>query len=393
MPILDSSMQIAAKREPIAGTPVSLSADDVKLRIYESTRDLSFESNERDSKDSQNVQAPKIGTKSASIKFQTQVHGYGDASTVPAFDDFLEACGLKRQTSQLVLCTTTAGSTGTVPMGVTIDDGAGNSGVVLYQPTDRTKIVLLPLTGTIAAGTYQDPTDSVSVVIAGSPVNCGWAWLATAKNLLASATSLTMRRTLTNKVTSIFGARGQVTLTGGNKKIGTLDFDFQGPWQAVVDTPEFVKTLPDIDPSNCWDHIEARAGGALSAFNPVVSQLTVAVENALNLREDAAAPTGYRDCAIGQQMVKVTADPEELDAATIDWTDTLADGDELSIGAWFGDESGDSAGVCGFYADRVVLTEAGEGTRENIVTRSISGTATGDYGKLFILFVFHPDAE
>jgi hypothetical protein len=397
MPYFDTSAQLAAKVETTEGTAETLAGTDVDVRIYDSGKDLAINQNERDPKDSDQEQGPISGARSITLRAQTHLHGYGDEETEPGFATLLRAGALRQSANRLVLCTCTAGSSDTVPIGTLLDDGS-NYAYLVWQSGDKSKALLWPYDGdTVGAATWQNAGDTLDVVVASVVADAGWVWHATPPNLLNDNTavpSITARLTETAKRFEAVGARCGLTMTLGHREIGLLDVEIMGKYSRAADGAELTPSpaLPDITPRVCMDHLELTPSGG-SQITPILSAITVNINNSLELRQSISEDTGYLSTAIGSQEIQISMDPEEYAEATIDWSQVLQNNTALSLGGWWGSETSGAAGLCGFYADELILNDAGEGTRDTIRTRSLTGKCAGDYNVSFLFWVGYPDAS
>lgn len=112
---------------------------------------------------------------------------------------------------------------------------------------------------------------------------------------------------------SIAGAVGTCKIVCPAGRMITVEFEFQGVWQAPTDTAIIAPTYPTASP---W-----RFASATVTYNSVaakVENVTFDMGNEITFREDATTASGLHSAIIVDRMPKITCNPEAVTVATQD---------------------------------------------------------------------------
>lgn len=166
---------------------------------------------------------------------------------------------------------------------------------------------------------------------------------------------------------SIAGAMGKFTVTLPTGKVGYIDWEFMGVWQAPTDVALITPTYPTDE------HL--RFAGGLAEWNNVnlcISQAVIDSGNEVIMRECPTSVGGFISALVTNRAPKITVDPEATVVATQDrWAAWLAQTEYLLELDVAGPAGGSSDAVLSFDAPKAQVMNNQEGNRNNIVTEQV----------------------
>jgi hypothetical protein len=120
------------------------------------------------------------------------------------------------------------------------------------------------------------------------------------------------------------GAMGNCKLTGEAGKRVMLEFEFQGVWNAPVDSALITPTYPTVSPLRMVSSAFTITEGSTD-WTPKLSKFELDFGNELTVREDVSAAAGVYAALITGRRLNGTMDPESTLVATNDlYGDRLA---------------------------------------------------------------------
>lgn len=141
-----------------------------------------------------------------------------------------------------------------------------------------------------------------------------------------------------------------------------------GIYQTRSSTALITPTYPASNPMKFSGSTLTLAG----SYTPRVSRVTIALNNALKLREDGTKTGGYLSCTITDRNVTVTIDPEEDTIATKDFIGEWLAETEVAMSLVVGNGTDD----CTFAIPKLQIVNAPAGDRDGIYTREIEAQAS-----------------
>lgn len=179
----------------------------------------------------------------------------------------------------------------------------------------------------------------------------------------------------------IHGARGTFKL---NPKVGDppmIEFDFLGCYSAVADiaglTPSGIETTKPVAFLN--------TAFTMQTFAHKISQFMIDGGNALALRGDIAAASGYKSCLIVDSEGIFSFDPETELVATHDYHGIMLAGTEASMTVTIGATAGN---ICTITAPKCQYTKVGPVDREGISAFSVEGKFNRNAGNDELVLTF-----
>lgn len=308
----------------------------------------------------------------------------GAAATAAAWHDLLEACGFaKTQLKVVDIGTITDGPF--VPGDIVGDNAtfasATKTGILIcVVDASPDKAVYLPLTGTFAATDtmYNYATPQVSAPVDSIPANAGWGFRLVSETAAVTPASATIEVRDGQQIFRIVGGRGKVNFNLAHNAPVLMEFEFQGPLIAPSDTIPTGSFMTGIT-AIAYTPVMGKSFPILfDAFSPILTQLTISVDNTLTLRPNLNTGTigesGYLATRITDRKINVTADPEHpavgsksfLNEALAGTTDRMyVQAGPLTAGA--------AAGTAIFIGPKLQIVEdPAMGDRDGIVIDNLS---------------------
>lgn len=140
-----------------------------------------------------------------------------------------------------------------------------------------------------------------------------------------------------------------------------------GIYQTRTATALITPTYPTSNPMKFSGSTLTLAG----SYTPRVSRVTIALNNALKLREDGTKTGGYLSCTITDRNITVSFDPEEDTIATKDFIGEWLAETEVAMSLVVGNGTDD----CTFSIPKLQIVNAPSGDRDGIFTREIEAQA------------------
>lgn len=197
-------------------------------------------------------------------------------------------------------------------------------------------------------------------------------------------TSLTMASMEDGRIMSMAGAMGTCTMTFTAGQPVEMQWDFTGKMFEPQAQTLISPTRPTVVPPRFATGTLTMGGSAIGK----VSQLTIALNNEVVLREDATANddagrsnngTGYHAAYIVRRDITVTMDPEAVAFGTKNWYEDWMDGDVLALSLAVGTASNNTMTIA---MPKLQPHNVAPGDRNGLMVDSITSkpTANSDTG-------------
>lgn len=184
----------------------------------------------------------------------------------------------------------------------------------------------------------------------------------------ATLTTLTMALYEMGRVRKLTGAAGtwDIPLKAGEP--ARINFTFRGLYADDADAAILAPTYPTVLPPR-WANTSALSWGA---YAPVVSELTVAANNEVVMREDANKTEGYRSAIIVDRKPGGAFQPEAALVATQDWHTILKNSTESALAIVLGTVANN---IITINAPKAQVVERDTDQRNKIITDPINWRA------------------
>lgn len=220
-------------------------------------------------------------------------------------------------------------------------------------------------TGMAWDGTATEPTwASVLLPACGWTDNGSGVFNPKSEDAGANVKTLTLGVFENGKIKKLTGAVGtfKINLVAG--KMCTIDWEFQGVWQPVVDGAVISPTYPTAT--------ELRfAAATASSWNSVamiLSTATIDAGNEIVMREDARTEAGFISGLITDRKPMITVNPEAVLVATQNREGSWLAGTEAALAITL---DGPGTATLGISAPRAQIQSLKEGDRGKMITDEI----------------------
>jgi hypothetical protein len=358
--------QMAAKIESVAGTAETLTASEATLEVYEPRYQPQIEMHERRPASEYHGKLASIpGMEPGQIRFRAPLKGSGNVANAPALGPLLRACGM--QQSEVKSIAIGAITSGPFQDGETITGGtSGGTGRVIKDTATGASVVLyVVLSGTLqTTETITGGTSGATATTSGAPTaNQGFDY----HPLTASKPTVTIAVYGDgSRKRTIYGARGDVTISGQTGQPGYLEFTFQG-----VDGGETAVAMLSSITRETTDPPAFKAAAAIIGDfdSAVFSSFGFNANNNVTLAGgDANASKGVKLAHIVNPDPKITVNPLAELEATTGFDAALRAG---TLTRFYCRWPGTAGNDCAFGARQVQVTTRGEGEQEGIETTEL----------------------
>ena len=252
----------------------------------------------------------------------------GSASVEMPWHDAIQACGFSKTNLKSLEVGTPSGGTFTPGdiIGNNVAEGsATKKGIfVRFVAGSPNEILYIPTLGTLADTdtiyNYATPQVSVTIGSGATPQNAGWAWRLMSENGSQIPPSATMQVRDGEQQHTGIGARGKVTFRVRHNEPLLMEFEFQSPCKTAGDVIPEGGFMTGIAATGVAPVMGKNFPVTLDAFSPVLTELSVAIDNTLakrpNLNTNAISESGYMPTRITDRRINVTIDPEHPALAT-----------------------------------------------------------------------------
>ncbi len=179
----------------------------------------------------------------------------------------------------------------------------------------------------------------------------------------------------------IHGARGTFKLSPKVGDPAMLEFDFLGCYSSITDIAGLTPSgLESTKPQPLLN-----TAFTMQTFAHKISQFGLDAGNALALRGDIAAASGYKSCLIVDSDAVFSFDPELELVATHDYHGIMLAGTEASMSCAIGATAGN---ICTITAPKCQYTKVGQADRDGISVLSVDGKFNRNAGNDELVFTF-----
>lgn len=310
---LNRIKQFSIAQEATTGTAETLLASDVPAVLEEMGSSFTPEMNERNPyRRSLSGQKPIPGLRMAELSGKLELVAGGDATTPPACDLMLKACGLQRGDVKRLALT---GVSGTFGVGERITAGVNAEGIVL-QAFSSTSIAVLEIGSTpfVDTDSITGGTSAATGTVSGAPADFGFGYRPISERSDQAVPTFTAAVNDDGVRTRVRGALGTGSISVEKAgALGYLDFQLSGASEKPTDVPLITGTNElVIDPETFLAAGVEYDGDQLS-----ISAFTLDFGNEVNNTLDANDASGIKQYRITDRNPRITIDPEATDEATI----------------------------------------------------------------------------
>ena len=373
MPLLTRKSQILLKKETTEGTIASsIGAANGAFNIFEASFSSDTEQFERNPfRSSVGSRASIPGVKTATIGYTTELVGSGSLGTEPPFGPALEACGLRKYTTEIL--TFSNASSGPFVAGETLEEGGsgtytGTIRAVEMTASDAGKLYVETSSAYPASGTTTFTGSSSGASFAradgahGSDTCFVYATTSTYSPSSAYSASLEYRNDGVRH--RIIGARGNCTLRASTGQPVQMLFEFTGSRLATDDQAmQTGISFPTNTPPTLLS-----AAFKTHDYSAVIDNVEISTGNDLQVRRSINASSGITSTQIVSRAITGSIDPEMTTVATLDWFGKLDANTEGVTSFTVGSSTGNKFFIIGANSQFSGITP---GERNGISTASI----------------------
>ena len=327
--------------------------------------------------------APLAGMRTASLQFQTELVGSGDATDYPIWSEYMESCGFLPYRYTSFGCGSLAAD---IAAGTVLTDGTDTIVVLEDAASGATNITGARVKGTAANTATLTGCDANgneltagSVVLTTAPATEKLCWLpvSTLGVTAGTARSASIEHHTGGDGTdsvlhTLSGARGSWSLSAASGDSIKIDFNFTGKWESTeAGTVPSVSYCDRIPPQFLSVGLEL---GNNTDF--VFDSLSMDFGNDIQYRKNANSADGVESTVITNRSVTANIDPELKAYNTDHLFKSLRDVSSAKMSLTVGSSTGNQFKI---VAPAAIASQVGQGERNGVAINDASLSLT-DFG-------------
>lgn len=364
--LLTRLRQLGVKVEGTEGTAETITAAEAKLLVWDPKITPTVEYFKRTpAKSSLGMIAGLPGIKTAQLTFSLEMRGSGTATTVPAWDPLLRACGFQQKSGDMVVATIGSPSGGPFVRGEEVTGGTSSAtGRVINRINAAGSMLIEVTSGTFTAGGESLTGGTSSATASASAISAADAGIIYTPLSGATVPSVTLAAHFDGLRHLLVGARGTVNFTAEVGKPMMMEFEFTGVWTSTTDTALLTITHETTVPPQLLD-----AGSVLDAFSPCFETISLNVQSEVQPRPCANNANGVLSFILTGREPQVGMDPEQTLEADHDFMAKYRGGDQVYTECNLGSSAGNRMKL---VAGNIQYVEVSDDERNSLATYGLT---------------------